>query len=245
MIDPIKLHAYADGQATPDEIAEIESRLKDCSASRAELEAIRSFKECVSRHPHSSDHSECWKACRGRLDEIDRSRKTEKFVSKYAWAFASGIVALVVLTGVARRGATTPSMGSADLAQIMSQLGTGSRKQVNPREEAVATEMLRRSRLVLQDDRLRAVGVSEAVCDGMLVRRVTLQDGTGRMALLDLPSEARMDGLEPISGSTMLSGQLDELNCVVWPMGARTLVLVGDREISDLAQIATQIHESR
>lgn len=246
MIDPIKLHAYADGEATRDEIAEIEGRLPECDATRAELEAIRSFKACLAAHRHDTDHAKAWTACCGRLGEIDSARKTERFVSKFAWAFASGIVGLVVLTGVARRGATSPAIGSADLAQIMSQLGPSSRRNTaNSDEQRFAAAMLRQSRLVLEDKRLNVVAMSEAMCDGMLVRRMTLRDGRGHLALLDLPSDARIEGLEPISGTNMRAGQLDELNCVVWPSGSRTLVLVGDREPSDLARTATLVHESR
>lgn len=245
MIDPIKLHAYADGEATRDEIAEIETRLKDCSASRAELEAIRSFKACLAAQSRVTDHREAWTVCCGRLNEIDRARKTERFVSKYAWAFTSGIVALVVLTGVARRGGTSPAMGSADLAQMMSQLGTGNKRTVNVRDQKIASEMLRQSSLLLDDTRLVPIAMSEAVFDSMLVRRVTLRDGRGHLALLDLPSEVRFVGLEPVSGTTILAGQLDEMNCVVWPSGSRTLALVGDRDTSDLVRIAQQIHESQ
>lgn len=244
MIDPHKLHAYADGEATPDEIAEIESRLDGCAASQAELAAIQAFKACVARHPYADDHSACWKAACGRLNEIDRAARTERFVGRYAWALAAGIVGLVVFTGIARRGMASPSLGSADLAQIMSQVG-GSRRTLNPRDSAIAGELLRRSRLVLGDDRLRAVGMSEAVVDGMLVRRLTLRDAHGQMALLDLPSEVRVEGLDPVSGTEMQTGQIGEMQCVVWPSGSRTLVLAGDRDAADLARAAAQIHESR
>ena len=245
MIDPLKLHAYADGEATPDEIAEIEARLADCSASQAEVAAIRSFKECLSRHPQQTDHSECWKVCRGRLNELDRAHRTERFVGKYAWALATGIVGLVVLTGVARRGGNNPSLGSADLAQIMSQVGSPSRKPLDGREQAIARELLQRSRVVLNNDALQAVGMAEGQVDGMYVRRVTLRDGQGQMALLDLPGEARVEGLEPVSGTQMQSGQIDSYNCVVWPAGTHTFVLIGDRDSADLARVATQISSPR
>lgn len=246
MIDPLKLHAYADGEATHDEIAEIEARLSGCAASQAELEAIRSFKQGLGAHRLEIEYREVWTVCRGRLTEMDRARKTERFVGKYAWALATGIVGLVVLTGVARRGMASPSIGSADLAQIMSQIGPGKRSStINPREAQIADAMLRRTRLAIENNGLQAVAVSEAVCDGMLVRRITLRDGAGQMALLDLPSEARFEGLEPVSGTTMQAGQIDDLNCVVWTSGERKLVLVGEREPGELARVAEQIHESR
>ena len=244
MIDPHKLHAYADGEATHDEIAEIEAKLQGCAASQGELAAIRAFKECVARQPYSEDHSACWKAACGRLNEIDRAARTERFVGRYAWALAAGIVGLVVLTGVARRGMTSPSLRSDDLAQIMSQVG-GQRKGLNARDAAIANELLQRSRLVLGNDRLRAVAMTEGVVDGMLVRRLTLRDAHGQMALLDLPNEVRVEGLEPVSGTEMQTGQIGELQCVVWPSGSRTLVLVGDRDSAALVHAAAQIHESR
>lgn len=250
MIDPLKLHAYADGQADRDEIAEIEARLETCAASQAELAAIRSFKECVAKHPFETDHKDCWKACVGRLNEIDRAGRTERFVSRYAWALAAGIVGLVVLTGVANRGARQTSVGTADLAQIMSQVGTRGRS-VNPQDQAIAELQLRKVRLAIENEgrqtnrTLRVVAVSNISVDGMMVQRMTLRDSFGQMALLALPSEARFEGLEPVSGTTMQAGRIDDLNCIVWSLGDRTLVLVGDREPAILARVAETIHESR
>lgn len=247
MIEPHKLHAYADGEATPDEIREIEACLPQCAHSQAELDCIQTLKRFMGGVPvQDLDHSELWTTCRGRLIELDAAKRTQGFVGKYAWAFASGIVGLIVLTGVARRGMTSPSVGSADLAQIMSQIGPGTRPTADPEDQRVGEGLLRQARLAISDERLRLVGVAEGRCEnGMFVRRMTLRDGRGQMALLDLPGPIRLEGLEPVSGTTLLSGQLDTMNCVVWTVGDRTLVLVGDREPGELARAVDVIHASR
>ncbi len=246
MIDPHKLHAYADGEATPAEIAEIEGRLPACGATQAELASIRALKSFLTDAPRPPvEHGALWGQCRGRLKEIDAARRTQGFVGKYAWAFSAGIVGLVVLTGIARRGMASPTVGSADLAQIMSQVGPGTRPTSDPNEQRFAEAMLRQARIAISDERLRLVAVAEGRCDGMLVRRMTLRDGRGQMALLDLPAQIRLEGLEPVSGTSLMAGQLDTMNCVVWPCGERTLVLVGPRETADLVRAVGVIHESR
>lgn len=127
------LHALADGQLNETEKAQVLERLKSCPVSQAEYQSILQVKDVLAGQCTEVANEEGWKACRARLDELDRAKKVNGFVGKYAWGLAASVGLVLVsahitnrLTGkyyISSGEATASVMGSREQAPSMDAEG--------------------------------------------------------------------------------------------------------------------------
>lgn len=234
MIEPIKLHAYVDGELNDAERREVESRLAECPASQAEVASIRSLKSAMSQV--SPEECEAvWSACKTRLDAIDRVAKSGNFITKYSWAFVSAVALFVIVGGGYARHTQAGSVDSSALAGIFSNSS-----RMTP-EKAVRNaeldEILQRAKQQLS--KLTIVHDTNLIIDGQLARRVDLQDASGPMSLVVLPQVTSFEGMNPDSDGSYYFGQIDsEAKAVGWKAKNTSFVLVGQRDYQELKSIA-------
>src|SRR5665213_4428232 len=120
-LDPITLHALIDGELPPDEHAiALEATNADSNAGLMYTE-YRRLKEAVSLLPTIDAPHAAWKRCVNRLDEIERSRKAERFVTRYAWGMTAAVFFLIVGAGAWNR-LTGQHMGAGDVTHMASLL---------------------------------------------------------------------------------------------------------------------------
>src|SRR5690349_7885295 len=98
MTDPKQLHALADEELTPAEASVVRESLKHDPQAAAEYSAILNLKDIVRSNALQHSDEEVWKACVRRLDGIDKTRRVEGFVGRYAWALC-GAMFLFILSG--------------------------------------------------------------------------------------------------------------------------------------------------
>ena len=115
MIDRNDLHACADGELTPDRQAELLSAIESNPATKAEYESICAVKRALKSSSSDPTCEELWQRCRGRLDELDKSKRVESFVGKYAWGICGVFFLVIALGGVFNRS-LAKSVRSADVA---------------------------------------------------------------------------------------------------------------------------------
>ena len=77
MIDPLELHAYADGQLDKADRDRVARQLETDAASKAELDSIVALKQFVSAKCEAVECKEEWRKCVGRLNELDKSKRAE------------------------------------------------------------------------------------------------------------------------------------------------------------------------
>src|SRR5579862_8493519 len=117
-MDPIEIHALADGELDRKAAASLRERMKTDHAARAELDAVLNLKDLVKNHSVNYECDEVWRVCVGRLKELDRSTQVQGYVGKYAWTLC-GVLFLAILGGrYAVKDVRGDSARATDLARI-------------------------------------------------------------------------------------------------------------------------------
>jgi len=234
MIEPSKLHAYVDGELTDAERQDVECQLANCQASQAEVASIKGLKAALGQ----ASNVECevvWANCKNRLDTIDRVAKSGNFITKYSWAFVTGVALFVLIGGGYARHTQAGSVDSSALAGIFSS----SSKPTVERQARNANldQLLKVANRNLSQ--VKPIGVTNMMIDGQIAQRIDLEDGQGRMSLIVLPEVTSFDGMAPDKDGKYFRGPIDANNKGVgWRTHRAALVLVGQRDYNDLETVA-------
>ncbi|MBI1331893.1 MAG: zf-HC2 domain-containing protein [Armatimonadetes bacterium] len=234
MIEPRLLHAYVDGELSAEERQKLETELAECQDSQAEIAAIRNLKSLLG----NAENVECadvWASCKSRLDAIDRVKKSGNFITKYSWAFVTGVAMFILIGGGYARHTQAGSVDSSSLAGILSSSNR------NTPETQVRNEELDKILGVANRNlsQFRIIGQQNVVIDGQPARRIDLADVQGRLSLIVLPQITSFDGMDPDRNAQYFFGQIDpDTKAVGWRVKDAALVLVGQREYSELRDFA-------
>ncbi len=244
MTDPLKLHAFADDQLSQDEKTSIEADLAECAESRSELDCIKNLKALVSEHHETHECRNVWSDCVARLNEIDKTRRVEGFVAKYAWGICGAFAACIVIAGVAQRQVGS-RLSSNDLARVAAGLAQvrSSASPADPRISAELGRMLDVAKLSIAPGRMRVLRADRGLIGGQIATRLIVRDAIGDMGLIVLPGIASFDGTSPLRDDPEFSvGHLGASNCLTWHENGRSVVLIGERNAQDLRDVASHIN---
>lgn len=125
MIDLELLHAYVDGELGADERQFVESHLAGDALAQSEVVRLRSLKTALARSAATEPASAEWNRCVSRLNEIDKSRRVEGFVGKYAWGLCVLFFCAILVGGALKRNGGS-RVHSGEVAAAAAGLGTGS-----------------------------------------------------------------------------------------------------------------------
>lgn len=235
-----RVHALADEQLTPEERQETLALLEQNPQAQAEYQWVLSLKDAMRCKCACVSNEEGWSACVSRLDALDRNRRTETFVGRYAWAMCA--VFLVAILSAAYLNRT---MGGRELSneQVASLFGSFS-----PRMSAADAQAQRPAEVVNQcldggptvlipnDFRIRQVDHSQDVANP--AARVILTDASGPLALILIKGVEGVEGVQPQGSSEFQIGEINNTPCVAWQSSGSTVLLIAPRPISELMQIA-------
>jgi len=242
MIDPLQLHAYTDGELAPEEKAAFETELLNDPAAQQEIASIQSLKLMLSQKVSAVECQAEWKGCVGRLKEIDKTRQVEGVVGRYAWALCGAFFCMIVIGGIARRGAGD-RVQSADLASMAASFHAGSNHTpVRAGEDKALAELLHNAAISVAPGNIRVLNAMRGTLGDRPAVKFGLRDAQGDMALVLIQSQLGFDDLQPMPGQPpMYSGKLGELNCVAWVEGNRSFVLVGERDANALREVGSRL----
>ena len=96
MIDTELLHALADDELSADDRRKVEADLAQDPEAAKVLSSILAVKQAIASHVKPVECEDEWQRCRKRLDEMDKARRTEAFVGRYAWVMCTGLFAFIV-----------------------------------------------------------------------------------------------------------------------------------------------------
>jgi len=232
MTDLELIHGLVDGELEGADLALARSRVENDAAFRAHFESARDQKVFCKASLAPATCSETWSKCRGRLDELDRSRRAETVISKYAWQMAACLFLFMVGFGVYNRtGGQSVNAGS--LTTATAAVGPS---VVNPGrvENWLATKLGLRSQAVNRN--ITFLGAAEGVVEGRQMWKVDMLDGSVPLTLVVIANAPVIQGLND-QGDTQV-GQINGQNCFSWKVREYTCVLVGDRQPDELAQIS-------
>lgn len=242
MIDPIELHALADKELTPEREAALRRELAASPESQIELQAIVTVKQILNEKSVRLECRSEWKACVSRMNEMDRTRKVERFVSgKTAWGLAGGLFAFIVVAGLVGHGPDNASIHSADLARIAASMGPSQDARQTAQNKQL-DNLLGQAKRSIDPDRLTILSTAFGEADGRPVTRITMRDASGDMALIVVPDVLQLDGLGEVQRDhSFRVSHIGRMNCVAWTDGRSTLILVADRGYEDLVTAASRI----
>lgn len=238
MIDPIELNALADGQLTSEEANRVRSAMEADSKARVEYAAIVLVKRIVREKTSAPEHHDAWRACVGRLDELDRSKRAETLVTKYAWAFCGVFLVAILVGGMNKRATHSDTVNIADLSRIVTSLTP--RKSPPPAAEAARNrwldQLLGQARRSVDPNRMEIIGYTNGTLDDRPVTHFALRDSSGPLALLVIPGT--VGNKDPQGEKVFHLGHLQGMNCVVWTDRNVTLAVVADRTHQELVRAA-------
>lgn len=249
MTDPLDLHALADGELNREDASRVRESLRSDEALNAEYNAILNLKDCMRDKTLRFDSEDAWRACRGRMDAIDRTKRVEGLVTRYAWAICAFFF-VMILSG---RYATQGTQGAAaQISDIGALAGTVRSQNAPDLRNAAATnrwldQMLGDTRQSIAMDRLTVLGGGVGEWQGMKVKVLDLQDNNGRLQLMIIPANLNLQDTAAMPGTPKVyAGNLGSSNCVAWSVdGSKTLILIARRPYDELQTIASRINAQK
>ncbi|MBS1716279.1 MAG: hypothetical protein JSS72_00935 [Armatimonadetes bacterium] len=238
MIDPLEIQALADGELSKERAAELRAEIAKCQRSTAEFLYIQSLTVTVREKCPQSMDRELWTRCVHRLDEIDKTRRVTGMVDRYAWTLSTAFVMLIAV-GAGYSRMHSNGLRPADVSRASA--GFSSLGRSNEQSPAVVQRWLADVGHVPTglSSSLPILGSAEGTLDGKRVLRVILRDSDRNLALYIFPGGQAFEGLADADGYR--SGQIGDLNCVQWDAQGASLLLVGDREVSRLGNVAQNV----
>ena len=236
------LHAFADGELTDQEVAEIRQELDSNPLTAAEYAAIQNLKDFIRGHARNPKEEEAWQACVKRLNEIDKTRRVESFVGRYAWVLC-GIAFVAIVSGGLVNHSRPASSDGTNLSSVMASLGP-SRSPANAQPEDLrrwVNLQLGRAREAIDPSRMVIRGVAEGLLDGHRVLRLQMRDASGDLGLVVVDGKVNFAELKALPDPNYQGGRMGDLNCVSWAKGPFTFVLFGHRTHDDLAVVGNRL----
>ena len=245
--DRLLMHALADQELSAEERKNAEDHLATCPGCRAEYEAVGSLKTVLKTCKEPADTDAVWSRCRKRLDEVDRSKTVEAFVTRYAWGFCSLFIVIILSASLFNHFLGRHSLQTADVAQMASGLipipmsGTASRNGPEV-QRLLSTAMGDSAPVNLRPRVVEVLRAAHGFRDGHQVMRVDLRDADGLMTLFVISDAQAVDGLERLDSSpNYYVGRMGKVNCVAWSDRGSALLIRGDRPIPGLCALAEKI----
>ncbi len=244
MSDWLDIHALADGQLDGEERRRAEERCASDASSAAELRSVQTLKDTLRYKAEPQTCAKTWSRCRDRLAEMDRARRVESFVGKYAWGLTSLFLVAILGAALFNQSAGPRELRTGDVAKLVSGVA-----QIAPTREAMPEDMkawIRNAPLRLEMNGFQVQMLDQGVWQGRHIARFRLVDRAGALALLVVRGVDSIDGVAPLAGrSGYFAGTMDSMSCVNWLDQGVSLSLVGPRSFEELAIVADSIRLSR
>lgn len=244
MIDRIELHALADNEVSAERAAELRQLLRDNPEDLAVYESIVALKRCLSVITPVECSAE-WRGAQSRIRELEKSRRVERVVGRYAWSLCGVFFLFILVGGIANRGIIGTRVRSEDIAQMATSL-VPTRTPSTRDSEAMNSyldALLGQARQSLAPDRLQVVAGAVGEVNGHHLARLTVRDAKGDLALIIVPGKLDFVGmpLANVGGYHAHVGSIDGINCIAWSGPSYSAILIGNRPYADLGQTASRV----
>lgn len=235
MSEYLDLHALADGQLDGEAKKAAEDRLRTCERSKAEYEAVTTLKQTLESKCESLTCDQTWSRCQRRLREIEKTRRVENFVGKYAWGLCGAFLLCIVVGGsLNRAGAGIRTGDVARVSASMSPLPLGSSG-----ERRKILEDVMGGPMKIETDKVQVVGAAKGILNGHEVVKLELMDPSGPMAFFLFADAAQIvDGTQR---GGFCACVVNGTNGLGWSEGRTSFLLIGDRPLDDLQVVAQAI----
>lgn len=236
MSDWLSVHGLADNELSAEERIAIEKRLQECEMTRAEYDSIHALKKTLREKCNVSVPEGSWQKCCKRLDELDKARRVESFVGRYAWGLCGCFLA-AILIGASISRASGPKVHSTEVmrasagwpAMVAPDSNNLTEQQRWVRGIFDGAEPVHAGKFVLHQ-------ASRGMVNGLDVRRLDFSDQYGLMRLFVMEGEHGLVDSDNTEG--YLPVQVQEVGGITWHAQGRTFLLIGDRTPEKLSLVA-------
>jgi len=223
------IHALVDGQLTGEEFEKAQALLESDPECQMEYQWATKIKANAAAQCRVTPDQTAWNKALQQMDEIDRSQKINRFVSKYAWAFCALVLATILFGAVNTRTTGSQTLAREHVAELFSP---GALKSPSSSNSVTSDSMLD----------LRPYSIT-AVADGIVADRpcryLRLRDQVGSLALLAVSGVQGLEGIDTPTGIRgFKSGEVNGAKCVTWTMKGTTFVLSSNRPTTELIDLA-------
>ncbi|MCG9895927.1 MAG: zf-HC2 domain-containing protein [Fimbriimonadaceae bacterium] len=233
-----QIHAYVDGELTPEEAGQVEAALAADAACRAEAESARLVKDCLTAKCAAHDCRVTWQKSMDRLNELDKARTTETFIGRYSWAFAAAVLAFIILAAGVNRMSGRTDLEQASMASLFSGLNV---------MEGAERDPLGKIRGAFGgidcDIRPEALDIQEIAYGQVAGRRavrMAARDSRGPIVLVMVEGVERFEGFAS-AGRDLALGKMNGVNGVAWTDGPVGIAAFANREPERLLALAQAI----
>ncbi len=241
MSDYLDIHALADGQLSGAEKSAAETRLRGCDASQREYQAVGILKDVLQSKCEPIECAETWSKCQVRLKEIERTKRVEGFVGRYAWGLCSIFLVAIVMAGsVNRLGGHGVRTG--DVARMAgSMIPLGSPRSQDPDDKRRWLSGVMDGPMPVQPDTLQVVDGAKGRVNGHQMVRLNLMDAQGPMTLFIVADTQRVEDAEHVNEQGIGICPLNGANAVGWADSNFGYILIGSRPFDSLVKIAQEV----
>lgn len=239
-MDPTDLHAYVDGELTSEQSASVDQLVRDSRECSREVDAIRNLKSFVAAKAEPADAQKAWKACVKRLDEIDKTKRAEFVVGRFAPFLCAGLFAFILIVGRVTHPSDRGNLSGPDFAKMIGGLSP-SRPPKSADTDRWLRERIRES-MTSTPDHLSPRRVRTGHIDGFPVTDFSARDQYGNLEIYVIGQPVVLQGTQPMDGHPdLMIGAFNGINCIVRLEGSKTILILADRSPDDLAQVAAEV----
>jgi anti-sigma factor RsiW len=241
----IDLHSLVDGELSTEESNALRRELEASPRLMAEYESLMAMKRCLATKVEPMTCEVTWAKCKLRFDELDKARRVEGIVGRYSWALCGVLFAVILLGGIAQRGAAGNRIQTEDIAQMASTLSpiTKPNARDTASMNAYLDALLGQARAELAPDRLVIESGAVGEFYGRRIARLTLRDNDGPLSLMVISAETQFEGGPFLRSRNrdVYAVQVGGMNGVAWRVGGGTAFLIGERSYDGLGKIVDAV----
>jgi anti-sigma factor RsiW len=245
MSEWLDIHAYADGELDEGQRAEVQDRICSCERSQSEYRAVVEVKQVLGERAGALQCEETWARCCRRLDELDKAKKIEGFVGRYAWGLCSVFLVMILAAGLFNRSSTEGFIRTGDVPQMASSLLPAVPVNGSARPEEVQQILsghVNQAPTVTFPHSMRIGSIAAGVQQSRQIMRFTMEDARGPLTLFIVSGTLQPVDVEQMAdGGRFYAGQIDRMNCVAWSESGYVLFLASDRSHDQIRQEAEHI----
>ena len=238
MTEPTQLHAYADNELTPQEANALRESLRHDPSASAEVDAVLNLKDFLAKNCARHENDEAWRSCVRRLDEIDKAKRVEGFVGRYAWALCAALFLFILSGRAAMRNVQGDSARTADLASFGRSVAPVT--EANRAQSRFYEEILGQVGRNLDPNAIEIGQPMRGMVHDLQAACIPMRDRKGDLILLRIGGLLNIQDTVPASPS-LSAGVVDGENCVVWHVDGETWVLRGMRSVESLGEVAARL----
>jgi len=233
------IHGLADGELGPEEKARAAEELLKNPKAQAEYQWTLYLKETLRNRCQNVKDEECWSASVRRLNEIDRTKRTERFVGRYSWALCALLLATILVGGALDRFGLNKGVSSSNMASLFSLTP----RNVHPGEARdLVKNTIGNAPFAVESNGTTLTSVATGRVGQFQAAKLAFRDASGPFLLVVVKDANGFEGIEGLQESAAYSlGRINGRPCITWKEGGYALLLVADRQESELLKLADGI----